>query len=51
VELPAGLKVLSLNDRHHWAERARRAAALKKAAWAMALKVKIPPLESATITV
>ena len=36
LELPAGLKVLSLNGRIHWSEQRRRAAELKKAAWAMA---------------
>lgn len=51
IELPAGLKVLSLNDRLHWAEKNRRAQALKKAAWVMALKQRIPHLERAAIAV
>lgn len=44
VTLPAGLKLLSLNGREHWSTRNRRAQALKKAAWAMALQGKVPPL-------
>jgi len=44
ITLPAGLKLMSLNGREHWAERARRTEALKKAAWALALQAKIPPL-------
>lgn len=51
LELPAGLRTLSLNDRHHWAEKNRRASALKKAAWAMAHNARIPRLASAFITV
>jgi crossover junction endodeoxyribonuclease RusA len=51
IELPPGLKLLSLNDREHWAERARRTEALKKAAWAMALQAKIPRLERVAVTV
>lgn len=50
IELPAGLKLLSLNQRLHWAERNRRAQALKKAAWALALQAKIPRLERVLIT-
>jgi len=51
IALPAGLKLLSLNGREHWAERARRTEALKKAAWAMALQAKIPRLERVAVTV
>jgi len=51
LELPAGLKTLSLNDRHHWSEKNRRAAELKKAAWAMALKAKVPHLERVSLVV
>ena len=50
IALPAGLKLLSLNDRGHWAARYRRSEALKKAAWAMALQAKIPRLERVSIT-
>ena len=50
IALPPGLKLLSLNGREHWAERARRTEALKKAAWAMALQAKIPRLERVSIT-
>ena len=45
ITLPAGLKLLSLNDRGHWATRYRRSQALKEAAWAMALKGKVPRLD------
>ncbi len=51
IALPAGLKLLSLNGREHWSERARRTEALKKAAWAMTLKAKIPRLERVSIVV
>lgn len=51
IELPPGLKLLSLNGRYHWAERNRRNAALKKAAWAMAVNAKVPALAAAAITV
>lgn len=44
IALPAGLKLLSLNGREHWSARNRRSQALKKAAWAMALQGKVPPL-------
>ena len=47
--LPPGLKLLNLNDRGHWAARHRRSQALKKAAWAMALQAKIPPLERVSV--
>jgi len=51
IELPSGLKVLSLNDRYHWAEKGRRAASLKKAAWAMAVRQRVPRLAAASIVV
>ena len=51
IALPPGLKLLSLNDRGHWAARYRRSEALKKAAWAMALQAKIPRLERVAVTV
>jgi hypothetical protein len=50
IALPAGLKLLSLNDRLHWAEQRRRSEAIKKAAWAMALQAKVPHLERVTVT-
>lgn len=50
IELPAGLKLLSLNQRLHWAEQNRRAQVLKKAAWVMALNAKIPHLDRVVIT-
>jgi hypothetical protein len=51
LELPPGLKTLSPNQRLFWAEERSRARELKKAAWATALKAKIPHLERAAITV
>lgn len=51
LELPPGLKLLSLNGRLHWAERNRRNAAIKKAAWACALNAKLPHLERITLLV
>jgi len=51
VILPAGLPVLSPNQRLHWAERNRRFQALKKAAWAMALKSAIPSLDRARLVI
>lgn len=51
IALPAGLPMLSLNDRKHWAARNAAAQALKKAAWATALAAKAPRLERAEITV
>jgi hypothetical protein len=45
------LKLLSLNGREHWSERARRAEALKKAAWAVTLQARVPRLERASIIV
>lgn len=44
IALPAGLQLLSLNDRGHWAARYKRSQAFKEAAWAMALKGKVPRL-------
>ena len=51
IEMPPGLKLLSLNSRMHWAERNRRNEELKKAAWAMAVRQGIPRLERASIVV
>jgi crossover junction endodeoxyribonuclease RusA len=51
IALPAGLALLSLNDRGHWAARYRRSEALKKAAWALALQQRIPRLERVSVTV
>lgn len=49
ITLPAGLALLSLNDRGHWAARYRRSEALKKAAWALALQQRIPRLERVSV--
>ena len=51
IALPAGLKLLSLNGREHWAEKGRRHKALKNAAWAMAKQAKIPRLERVSVVV
>jgi crossover junction endodeoxyribonuclease RusA len=51
VALPPRLETLSLNDRLHWSAQRRRAAAIKKAAWAIALHQKIPHLDSASVLV
>jgi crossover junction endodeoxyribonuclease RusA len=48
--LPAGLRLLTLNGREHWAERNRRYQALKKAAWATALKARLPRLSRVAVT-
>ena len=45
IVLPAGLKLLSLNDRLHWAAANSIKQELKKAAWAMALHDKVPRLD------
>jgi hypothetical protein len=45
------MKTLSLNGRLHWAEQRRRAAGLKKAAWAMALKARVPHLDRVSVIV
>lgn len=44
IELPAGMKLLSLNGRIHWSERRRRNQAIKDAAIILARQAKIPPL-------
>lgn len=51
IEMPAALKLLSPNSRYHWSERARRAANLKQAAWAMALSRRLPHLERVSVAV
>ena len=49
IELPAGLKLLSQNDRLHWSARNRISQGIKKAAWAMAINARIPRLERVEI--
>jgi len=51
VELPAGMDLLSLNGRLHWAEKNRRTRELKKAAWAITRMNLVPHLERASIVV
>jgi len=45
------MKLLSLNGREHWSERARRTEALKTAAWAVAHRAKIPMLDRVSVVV
>lgn len=51
ITLPAGLKLLSLNDRLHWRERNSRAQELKRAAWVMALNARVPQLDRVSVVV
>jgi crossover junction endodeoxyribonuclease RusA len=51
LELPAGLRLLSLNDRHHWAVKGRITRDLRKAAFVMARNARIPHLQRAAIEV
>lgn len=54
IALPAGLPLLSLNDRKHWAASQVIGQQIKKAAWAMArsmVPATAPPLERVTVTV
>ena len=51
IELPAGMPLVSLNHREHWAARNRKARGLKDAAIALARQAKIPPLERIRVTV
>jgi hypothetical protein len=49
LELPAGMELLSLNGREHWAARHRKTQALKDAAIVLTRKAKIPPLERVSV--
>lgn len=51
VEMPAGIQLLTLNQRLHWATRARITHDLRLAAFAMARNARIPTLEKARVTV
>jgi crossover junction endodeoxyribonuclease RusA len=51
IALPAGLELLSLNDRLHWRERHRRYQCIKFAAYVTARDAKIPPLGRVRIVV
>ena len=51
IALPAGMKLLSLNDRLHFGERHRRTQDLKRAACVMALNAKVPRLERVSVVV
>lgn len=50
VELPAGIAILSANDRDHWATRNRTYQSLKAATWAMTMDARVPRLERITLT-
>lgn len=49
VELPAGLKLLSQNDRLHWSARNRIYQEIKRAAWAVTINARVPRLGQVTI--
>ena len=51
ITLPAGMELLSLNDRLYWRERYNRAQVIKDAACVMARHAKVPPLGRAWIAV
>ncbi len=51
IPLPAGMKLLSLNDRLHFGERHRRTQDLKRAACVLALNAKVPRLERVSVVV
>jgi Holliday junction resolvase RusA-like endonuclease len=51
LELPPGMRLLSLNGRQHWAQRNRATQVIKQAAWAVAKQARVPRLERAEITV
>jgi crossover junction endodeoxyribonuclease RusA len=51
IALPAGMRLLSLNDRHHWSVKGRITRDLRVAAWTLARQAKIPPLAQAKVTV
>lgn len=49
IELPAGLPLLSLNRRYHWAKHQAIGEGIRDAAIVLARKAKIPPLNRARI--
>lgn len=51
ITLPAGLELLSLNDRLHWRARHARAQVIKDAACVMARKAGVPLLGRARVAV
>ena len=51
LELPAGLRLLSLNGREHWSVKGRITRDLRQAAFVVARNAKIPPLERASVVV
>lgn len=50
LELPAGLELLTLNQRMHWRPRNARIQALRQAAFIVARNNKVPTLDRAEIT-
>ena len=50
IELPPGLRILTLNGRQHWRARNELGQVIKDAAIIMARKAKVPHLERVTIT-
>lgn len=51
LEMPPGLRLLNANHRPHWAVKARITRELRKAAWAIARRDRIPPLGQVRIVV
>ena len=49
LKLPAGLPLLSLNGREHWAARHRKTQALKDAATVMARQARLPRLQRVSV--
>lgn len=49
LEMPAGERLLSLNDRVHWSKRARVTRDLRTTAGWLAKAAKIPPLDRVSI--
>jgi hypothetical protein len=50
IELPAGMRLLTANDRVHWTTRRRVTSELRHAAQLLAAKAKIPSLGRIHIT-
>lgn len=49
--VPAGVELISSNQRLHWAVKMCRVRELRRAGWALAKEAKIPPLTRVAITV
>lgn len=51
IALPAGLPVVSLNDRGHWGPRYRRGLTLRQAGFAAARAARVPRLRAISVRV